>query len=247
MLLRLKYFVPLFFVLFSLQATAGLSPLRAQDRDYRSYFLPANSSAFYGVLNDAPTVYKSRRLQKDIAWKQIPEMSAADLHEAFVLLRDEKKLLDGHYRWRRLPWYFPDSGCFARAESMVNRIESRYGISPFKLFAFGNLVAKTAYEPSGLVKWWYHVAPVVRVNSLVYVLDPSIEHARPLTLEEWKAALHYEPEFALCNPHSYDPNSNCKHSSDDQAERARIDLGKFLTLEWDRLLELGKNPAAFLL
>lgn len=227
-------------------AQSGLSPLRPGETDYKVMALRSQQDrlGFHGRLS----VYQARKPLveiTDVQWSEIPEIEAQDLKDFFKQVHEERLLVDDRLKSRRLPWLFPDSGCFARAEFMADRMEKILQRSPYKIFAFGNLMAKTKYEPSGWVKWWYHVAPIVRVGPTTYVIDPAIDSERALPVANWLRLMNATPEVSVCRPHSYDPNSDCHHETS-QVQRARRDLWGFLALEMKRVLELGLNPEKYL-
>lgn len=87
---------------------------------------------------------------------------------------------------------YPVDGCYARAHMMNERIAERYGYTPDKAWAFGDLQVNTN-TPYGEISWGYHVAPVVHVkdvngNVTPMVLDPSIESG-PVTVAQWQATM----------------------------------------------------------
>lgn len=77
----------------------------------------------------------------------------------------------------RIPFKYPDDGCYARAHKMSLLLE-QIGILTVKSFIIGDLQAKTPNHPKGFVNWWYHVAPALYVkdgeNKTLMVFDPSI-------------------------------------------------------------------------
>lgn len=237
----------IFVLLYSQIGLAGLPPQRPQNLDYHQVAAKLLSVTSPGQNAGLPqgfksTVFASRTSLEKASWSQVPEVNPEKLKQFFFLIRDEKQLKDENQRARRLPWMFPDSGCFARAEAMAARMQEVLGLLPLKLFAFGNLVAKTEFHPTGFIHWWYHVAPIVRVGDQVYVIDPSIQDSGPLELSQWLEQMNAVPEVSICQPHSYDPNSDCLRSDKSQFDRAIGDLGKFLKMEWSRLIELGFDP-----
>lgn len=146
---------------------------------------------------------------------------------------------------RRSSWMYPDDGCFARAALAVRNLMQMSVDAPKKVFAFGNLVVQTANSPSGSVSWWYHVAPLVEVAGQKYVLDPAIYPAGPLKLEEWLAKMSNSPqdiEVAVCESGAYTPGDDCKKVSDGVESNAEADQVSYLEYEWDRLVELNRNP-----
>jgi hypothetical protein len=170
---------------------------------------------------------------------------AADLNTKFKHLRDVKFLTDGQNEnaKRRLTWLYPDDGCYARADIM-NHLLRKWGHPvPQKVFIFGNLKVASDHRPGGVVSWWYHVAPLVMVDEKPYVIDPSIEPRKPLTLKDW--ALKQVPElasatFAICGSFSYDPNGECDELNDTRTDF--YDMNGFLANEWQRELALGHDP-----
>jgi hypothetical protein len=87
----------------------------------------------------------------------------------------------------KIPFAYPDDGCYARAHYMSRKLEEK-GIITDKVFLEGNLRVETANSPTGSVTWWYHVAPVVMVKKdgkeVLMVFDPSI-FDRPVPVEDW--------------------------------------------------------------
>jgi hypothetical protein len=192
---------------------------------------PLRSSKLYNSEEDLPktTVWGSKKL----------------LQERFEALRDMRFLegKNGEEFPRRVSWLFPDDGCYARA-ALVNRNAFREFIPiPEKVFAFGNLRVKTGNSPRGRVSWWYHVAPIVEVDSEKYVIDPAIEAKRPLKLKEWLERMG-KPEkikVAICNTGTYSPSSDCSNETDGMELRAQKVQAHFLNLEWRRLESLGRQ------
>ncbi len=86
-----------------------------------------------------------------------------------------------------LPFRYPEDGCYARAQIMVQELEEM-GLEAGKTFIEGNLIVITENSPKGFVQWRYHVAPVLIVSengkNIPYVFDPSI-FDRPVPAEEW--------------------------------------------------------------
>lgn len=119
---------------------------------------------------------------KIVRWKSI-----SDMQKRFEEIRDERFLfLKSEPDFpRRISWLYPKDGCFVRA-ALFNRNAFRMFVPvPNKVFAFGNLRVKTVNAARGVVGWWYHVAPIVQVGEEKYVLDPSIDHDKPLPIKEW--------------------------------------------------------------
>lgn len=81
-------------------------------------------------------------------------------------------------------------GCFARAHKMKQIMESQYNYSCYKIFSYGQNYQPTLRVSNGncCVKWWYHVAPLVRIGTpssyVEYVIDPSL-FAAPVLKSTW--------------------------------------------------------------
>jgi hypothetical protein len=184
----------------------------------------------------SPSKLESLRI---VTWK-----SLKDMQQRFEQIRDERLIKvsqDGPLR--RISWLYPRDGSFARA-SMFNRFAfGLYIPVPQKVFAFGNLLVRTKNAPRGVVGWWYHVAPIVEVNKVKYVLDPAIEPQRPLTLDEWLGRMG-KPEkikVAICHSGSYSPRDNCEKDTDGLELRAGKTQKHYLILEEKELKRLGRN------
>lgn len=220
---------------------SGLSPARPKNTSYQE--LAMKHEVFSPLTGpDYATVYASRNSYAQTDWTLVPEVSGEELQRLFVDVRDKRLLKDSKGRNRRLTYLFPDNGCFARAE-MVTAEAGRTGqVKPAKIFVFGNLAVRTDFHPDGLVTWWYHVAPVLRVGSEAYVLDPSMDFRRPLPVSEWVKMMDSAVDVSICSSHSYDPDSLCNHKAGSQAQRAANDENFFMVEEWNRILDLGRNP-----
>lgn len=179
---------------------------------------------------------------------QIPDWGT---HEVMVSrfkdIRDHQWLRDETHNQflRRLTWLYPDDGCYARAAMMIQHGYSRSWPIPKKVFVFGNLLVQTPNTHDGEISWWYHVAPIVLVKGRRYVLDPSIEPKAPLPLNEWLERMSPTPkdlEIAICESGTYVPGEDCDKSTDGVEAGAQADELGFLDLEWNRLLDLGRDP-----
>ena len=177
--------------------------------------------------------------------------SADEMLKRFQAMRD--------YRWlqtgdrpnfsRRLTWLYPDDGCFARAALAVMNLKTWGNEPPSKVFAFGNLLVKTANSLSGSVSWWYHVAPLVQVSGQKYVLDPALEPTAPLKLEEWLARMSQDIsklEVAVCGSGSYVPSDDCVKDTDGVETTAAVDINDYLRAEWSRMVQLQRDPSEVL-
>lgn len=174
------------------------------------------------------------------------------VEEAFYLLRDIRFLSDPfqepHFS-RRLTWLYPDDGCYARAAVMKNLSRENGYPGTNRVFIFGDLSIKSLNSLSGEVTWWYHTAPIVRVGERLFVFDPSIEPSHPMSLMDWAQSQTRQlssVKIAICSPETYVPSSQCGSPTPGEDKGAVEDLRSFLSSEWQRQLDLGRNPVATL-
>lgn len=178
------------------------------------------------------------------AW---PDRAALD--SAFAGLRDARPLRHPQDFARRLTWLYPDDGCFARAALMADLAQARSLPRPRKLFVFGELEARTPNTPQGTVSWWYHVAPIVSVGGAAFVLDPALEPARALGLQEWVERMQLRSRalrVAVCGEHAYTPDSPCRGAAPGTDSIAGKNMNEYLPREWARVEALGMKPALVL-
>lgn len=213
------------------------SAKRELGQDYRIY---TDKILAPGSAQGSARLYGQSALPKATAWTSLEV-----LKERFEHIRDERFLVwKGNTQvLRRSSWLYPDDGCFARASLAIRNVFRWFHPLPNKIFVFGNLRVKTKNSPRGVVGWWYHVAPVVEVNEVKYVLDPAIEFTRPLPMAEWLARMG-RPErmkVAICSSGTYSPGDRCIRETNGleiQAERAQQ---HYLTLEWNRMRSMGRT------
>jgi Glutaminase len=102
-----------------------------------------------------------------------------------------------------IPFQYVIDGCYARAHQMRRIITTRYRYCCEKVFSFANqnndTLAVRANKWGGCcVRWWYHVAPLVRVRfqipaipklnlTLAMVIDPGM-FDKPVLLSTWLSA-----------------------------------------------------------
>jgi hypothetical protein len=168
------------------------------------------------TLADAGTPLSLQRPIEELDLNQVPALaSLAQLQQLFERVRDQRD-----WRWgakpdfaRRIPWLFIDDGCYLRAELIVEKFREWSAPIPMQVMVFGDLHGANAYSTA---TWWYHVAPVFRVEGVAYVLDPSIQPRAPMTLSAW--VLSMVPDLqsakgAICAPDVVDPEQDCAATS----------------------------------
>lgn len=254
-----RLIICLIFMASSSAFAIGLSPLRLSHESYdearaRSGWelaLNRNLNLFEAQAYRQRARYNSRmsaegqrRPLTELEVFKVNEVSEEQLNRAFDYLRDSRFLKSKTYA-RRLTWLYPDDGCYARAGVMGLKHADVLSISPSKIFVFGNLAVQTPNTASGWVGWWYHVAIVYRVGGHLWIIDPSIQPEGPLRLEAWAQRMSDFPtelKYSICSVKTYDPDSNCFEQSGVPEGEIYRDQNSFLPMEWERLIELGRNP-----
>jgi hypothetical protein len=222
----------------------GLSAVRHPGEDHTlAAERSINSTSMYNV----PQRMSKPLRELDLA--QIPDVgSYSDMENQFKHVRDLRLVEDTRKNsMRRLTWLYPDDGCFARAEMAAHILEDNHFTNPKKIFVFGNLRAATKNAPGGFVDWWYHVAVIYRIDKTAYVFDPAINPARPVTLDEWNTAIgggngNSRLQYAICDHRTFDPHQDCLQPHALGVEEALSEQRMFLYPEWERLLQLHRNP-----
>ena len=120
------------------------------------------------------------------------EMSISVVSEEYAL-----RLFQEMTMQKKIPFGFPEDGCFARAHEMafqlsLKGIVSDKGIATGKIFASGLFRLANEQAAKGAVSWSFHVAPFVIVDTgkehQIRVIDPSLFY-EPVALKEWLEAL----------------------------------------------------------
>lgn len=188
-----------------------------------------------------------------VPWKtwagvsRLPQLTKTELERSFSKIRDARYIesSQGPQFLRRNSWLYPDDGCWSRASLMKDNVTHYALPAPRKVFAFGNLRVVTSNSPAGSVGWWYHVAPLVQTGGVPYVFDPAIEPRKPLTLLQWIERMGgdaAEIRIADCDPKTFTPSSSCE-SPDPEQEKSALETQKiYLNYEWQRLVDMGRDP-----
>lgn len=91
-----------------------------------------------------------------------------------------------------IPFQYVRDGCYARAHQMRRIIRGRYGYCCDKVFSFANqgsdrLAVKATKWGGCCVTWWYHVAPLLSVRTVLRFPTSALSNSR-LTLAAAKLA-----------------------------------------------------------
>jgi hypothetical protein len=86
-----------------------------------------------------------------------------------------------------IPFRYVEEGCVSRAHEM-SRLIREEGVEPVKVWIFDTayqLHPKTLNHPQCKVRWSYHVAPAVRTNDGLRIIDPSLFESS-VSLRTWR-------------------------------------------------------------
>lgn len=236
-------------VLFLLSSFAAMaqSAHRPDSVDYRVYEQRYRQDIARGALANTPLgrakYFRSEDDVSAISWSSLTVMDTR-----FFRYRDDRPvpMTSGPFEDRRASWLYPHDGCWIRAILFNRSAYKNSAPVPNTIYAFGNLRVKTANSTRGAVGWWYHVAPIVQIGQTRYVLDPAIEPKRPLPLREWLARMG-TPEkikIAVCASGTSSPRGSCTRVHNGSESWAISSQRKYLTKEWNNLINLKRDPYA---
>lgn len=160
----------------------------------------------------AQTVQNSFVLLSQLDRSRVPVWTDEQITAQFQRIRDTRFLYENGdtSNPRRLTWLDPSGGASERADLACYLMLSDPSVQaapPMKIWARymdGDFTVYTPYSASGDVSWWIDMAPVVR-NTLgdLIVLDPALNHCKPLKLEEWLGLMVDGHIEVFDNPASY--------------------------------------------
>ena len=120
---------------------------------------------------------------KDVHGKNIP---VTVMNDEFALKMFQEMTVQ-----KKIPFGFPEDGCYARAHEMAVQLEKKK-IYTAKVFATGKFRVDAQKAARGSVTWGFHVAPVIIVDDgksrRLWVIDPSLFY-EPTSLETWLETL----------------------------------------------------------
>jgi hypothetical protein len=116
------------------------------------------------------------------------EMGQQEAQELFKKLQNENKRMD------------EKSECFQRAHMWALRAEREDKIIMEKVFLLFTYKFQMFHRVTSRLgrpfTWWFHVAPAVRVNGELVVMDPTFVDS-PVSVNDWARSLMKEPEDCL--------------------------------------------------
>jgi len=210
-------------------ASKGKTPL---DYEYKKNVDSEKSVPSWDVSpSDFDGFFDSARFDRYLEWDEQPEFK------------------------RRSTWLYPDNGCWYRAEIYVTLIvdfmtakfPGKKFATPKKHFAFGDLAAKSSSIRGGIVRWGWHVAPLIRLNDgKLYVMDPAL-NGDAVHKEGWYKLMMSEPDakitgFVTCDTETYKTENSCFNAKQVDPQSLGCEIQGFLATEWERQIHLGRDP-----
>lgn len=188
----------------------------------------------------------ARTYDEEMDFARLPDWpyDKKKLLEVMRVVRDDRRYFhpENPKFARRALWLYPYNGCFVRAAVIAQKFEEKGLPRPGKVYAIGDLKAKTKYDQRGWVYWSYHVAPAYRVGGEVIVMDPALAPTRLLRFKEWLKLISVADssvKVAVCSTYSYSPIDSCLRGERDQERSTVSHLISYLPDEWKRLTDLG--------
>lgn len=119
------------------------------------------------------------------------------LNGRLATMGELKEMMASLYDESSIPYGYITDGCYARAH-MMDESFRQHGINNAKMFAKGDLEAKNDLMTA---RWWYHVAPLVFVDTgdgkpVPKIIDPGFSR-EPMDPEQWVAAMNKGPSVEI--------------------------------------------------
>lgn len=187
-----------------------------------------------------------------VNYSNVPALASYDeLLKVFYAIRDDRFITDSaasSLSVRRIPWQYPNDYCWARA-GMADIYSGEQGLTrPVPIFVFGNLSAKSinTQNPDGIVYWFWHVAPMLAVNNIYYVLDPALNPNSPLKVDDWYKLMNDSGlKAVVCNTYTYYLDDSCLDPIPNAREsEIRTDVTYAMSAEIENfnVLFMGSTP-----
>lgn len=200
------------------------------------------------VLHDGPRSFADSAGEELRDAACVPRWTAQQLRQGFAAIRDERWLFaEARPDFaRRIPWLSALTGCEQRAVT-ANYQLTRAGLpTPWFMRAWAKrgktFLVQTANEPDGDVNWSGHVAPVVRVDGELFVLDPALDPRAPLPVQAWLRLFSTVEirDVALCRDH--ENGTECLDAAPAPQRDPRQLIADVLDFEWNAQELLGHDP-----
>jgi hypothetical protein len=247
-----------------LKNTNEMSARRNAGEDWHAYIQKTATMKTRGNILDSSIDWNDKKKVDALLKRTVSWPSYKIIQDNFEKLRDIRYFQERPDFLRRVSWLYPDDGCWTRAAAVIKDLFGPLNNSfnayprPAKVFAFGNLCVNTKNSPSGVVRWWYHTAPIIKdaATNQTYVLDPSIDTQKPLTMNAWVNAITSNQgeckdyvstvdSINVCNGYGSGPSDQCHANYKEEANSMLVQT-EFQDLERERLVILGRDADAIL-
>lgn len=131
----------------------------------------------------------------DVRFAHIDDFSK--LNGRLATMGELREMMASLYDESNIPYGYITDGCYARAH-MMDESFRQHGINNAKMFAKGDLEARNDLMTA---RWWYHVAPLVFVDTgdgqpVPKIIDPGFSR-EPMDPEQWVAAMNKGPSVEV--------------------------------------------------
>jgi len=92
---------------------------------------------------------------------------------------------------------YPQAACQQRTQYLSMLLAKKYQLDHFRVWLFApvnlykgsneHLTIRDTNDlsESGVISWKYHVAPAVKTKDKIFVIDPSLDSEKPMSLDDW--------------------------------------------------------------
>ncbi len=156
------------------------------------------------IASIAPCEKCKNPLTREAGEQPLGQTTIKDLHGddiPMTVMNDEYvlKLFQEMTVQRKIPFGYPEDGCYARAHEMAYQFD-QMDIHSGKVFATGVFRIENSKAKNGVITWGFHVAPFVLVDDgkvkKPWVIDPSLFY-EPVPIERWLEKLTEHPAAKL--------------------------------------------------
>ncbi len=148
--------------------------------DWYELAIASGSGVILAVIEVATPIPPEPTSTYSIDLSTLPSVSGEDAKAFFSKVR----------RQPHIPFQYPENGCFARAQEMSRLIEQFFDpntadVVVAKIWNFGRFRVNSENHPHCQARWHYHVAPVVKTDAGLLVIDPSL-FDQPVDIAGWR-------------------------------------------------------------
>lgn len=213
-------------------------------QEFISTIAPCASCTVNPLSREAGEQILGHTTIKDLNGKDIP---VSVMNDEYAL-----KIFQEMTAQRKIPFGFPEDGCYARAHEMSFQLDKQ-SIHTGKVFATGRFRVDNGKAAKGVITWGFHVAPFFLVDDgkvkRPWVIDPSLFY-EPVTLDAWLNKLTEHPtselkEVFLTNRYIYHLRHKDRQISDfdpEDMKAAKRLMRKYLKKDTKRAQDASSRP-----